>query len=1322
PAHQEKRLFLSYVEPLTGLYGSETLRVPLPELDQAVAQVNVRIHLHDGESWTLRSSSHALTVKNQGTEVTATWHDEKVILGDDLLIQLSPRGESKSESNTNSNTDLNASKTQNASDHHGRGASVNAVHDGDHWLLRVRPAFDVTKRAQARRFVVLYDTSASRDSGEIAAQERLLGHLLRSIDSDDRLTVLAFDTTVRNFGPLQAIREIDAHALRVWSAREGAGHVGATDLAAALRSARTIVDQGSREDEAAVILYLGDGLVSGETEDAKELATIIGESATFVAAALGDPIDTQLLGTIADATGGLVTEIDASEKLAWRARELIATIATPRMIDIQATLLGSDGQALKDAPIDISTHSLSEGEDLLLTTTSKSPPTSVEIRATVDGQPFHQRLPVPASDSNATYVSTLWARARIAALLSKDDHEDRRKEITELALDHFLVTPYTSLLVVESEAMAKRIKLRRPTPGWAPYDAPATIEIHRESADSLGDIRRETYVQRKPLDLLYNPSEYYDAKRSNWGLQQQGWDNGEQFGFGGLGLIGTGRGGGGFGTTTLGGGDKSLLDSVSPRADAPKQADEPMASAAAQDPSLGLDVADEEPSSEDFDNIRSFKRPRRRSGERRARGVAGGYVRNLSVTGPYPAALHYASDPHLDDLTSFVPGLFETSIDRQHERLLAMHARAGSGSITKAARTIIDRARAMAPTGSFVELGQGDQIWADKDGTIERRRTIGGYLEEQVIFDGAILHSRYPDLDLQVRRDLRSAELLAYGAWAPWMLPSADSLAQLFDIEVVGEGQLRLRRPDAPGLEPFVIELGFDDSGRLISRQSHSGDDSDTHSKGPRITTKLSYNDTGLVVERDGQTRTFKRNNLTRGGDRAPVSVTVSVPYRSLQEAEEALAKASTEPAKRREADQRLATLLALGRTSELPAAIAERLEYGPLSRGELVLASAGIRGLKDSTWARLNADLKAQRGEAVTAYIRAIRRRGRAFNVVSREHAGTLPGLFASYRDLLSQIERRPSKSIITALQGFIDTYDQPTLAYILAWKLGNRWSWRRTELAASAWQRIALAYPQWRGFALRSAGLARYNRGDMAGASEYFLAALEPSEDGSMIAPPQVDWIVRQAITNQHGQATWDLYWRRWRDYVEKSGDPEHLLAFASAALRLSDKDALHRVLARIDLSRINRDTALSLVNTLLGAGFTTEARPLLRHLRTTAPDDADVLIATGRLAQALGDLNQAANALEQAIANPAIVELHELRQLYRRAFELRARLSQANFDGKPDTKAIDAALAVANRWRIEDPDNAFIDELTAGLLYSHGLRKQAWRQLSSIAERHP
>ncbi len=1321
PGHQEKRLFLSYVEPLAGLYGAETLRVPLPELDQAVASVNVRIHLHDGDGWTLRSSSHPLDVKSDGTEVTATWHDEQVVLGDDLLIQLSPRGESVQGQHNDQHNDQNKSnEQQNASDHHGRGASVNAVRDGDRWLLRVRPAFDTTMRAQARRFVILYDTSASRDSGEIAAQERLLGHLLRSIDSDDRLTVLAFDTTVRDFGPLRPIREIDAHALRAWTGREGGGHVGTTDLAAALRSARTIVEQGAREGESAVILYLGDGLASGETQGATKLAEIIGDSAIFVAAALGDPIDTQLLSALADATGGLVTEIDASEELAWRARELVATIATPRMIDIQATLLGSDGQPLKSATVDASARSLSEGEDLLLTTTSSTPPASVELQATIGDQAFHQRLPVPAADTDAAYVSTLWARARIASLLGQDDHEDRREEITKLALQHFLVTPYTSLLVVESEAMAKRYKLQRPTPGWAPYEAPPTIEVHRESAGSLGDIRRGSYVHRPPLDLLYDPYKYYEANYNSWGLQEQGRTVGRGFGFGGLGLAGTGAGGGGFGKRSLKG--KSLLNSLE------LQQDESLRKAAAQDPMLGFRATKttEVPTEEAPDN-RSFKRADSlRSSARRARTITGGWwfsgrglFGSSAIAGPTPAAWNYPGDPRLDDLTSLIPGLFEASIDRQHEHLLAVHARAGAGSITEAARTMLDRARAQAPIGSFVEIGQGDHIWTHKDGSIKRQRTIGGYLKEQIIFDGASLRSRYPDLDLEVRRDLRSAELLAYEAWAPWMLPNADSLARLFDIEVTGDRQLRLRRPDAPGLDSQVIELRFDGNGRLISRHTQHGSDGDEHP--PADATQLTYSDSGLVVDRGGQTRTFEyRNEALPEGEEAPVSVTVSVPYMSLKDADQALAEATTTPSKRRAADQRLATLLALGRSSDLPAAIAQRLEYGPLSKGELVLASAGMRGLKGSTWARMSTELRAQSADPVVAYIKAIR--DRTFAKVRREHAGTLPGLFASYRDLLTQIDRRASKSTVADLQRFIDTYDQPKLAYILTWKINNRWSWQRAEVAASAWQTLAQAYPSWRSFALHAAGKARYSRGDMAAASEHFLAALEPDEDGSMSAPPQVDWTVLQAITSQHGQATWDLHWNRWRDYVERSGDPQHLQSFVNSALRLRDNDALHRVLSRVDLSRLDRDSGLMLVNNLLNAGLSTEARPLLRHLRTIAADDADVLIATATLAEALGDLDQAATALEKAVASPAIVELGEVRQLYRRAFQLRAHLSQANLDSKPDTKAIDAALAVASRWRIEDPDNALIDELTASLLYSHQLPKRAWRQLSSIAERHP
>ncbi|MCA9663588.1 MAG: hypothetical protein KC486_34985, partial [Myxococcales bacterium] len=153
-----------------------------------------------------------------------------------------------------------------------------------------------------------------------------------------------------------------------------------------------------------------------------------------------------------------------------------------------------------------------------------------------------------------------------------------------------------------------------------------------------------------------------------------------------------------------------------------------------------------------------------------------------------------------------------------------------------------------------------------------------------------------------------------------------------------------------------------------------------------------------------------------------------------------------------------------------------------------------------------------------------------------------------------------------------------------------------------------------------------------------------------------------------------------------------------------------------------RCDLDTGLALVRSLLASGMEAEARPLLRHLRVLDPDDADVLIAAAAVAEALGDLGQAAASLEKAIASPQIAELAELRALYRHAFQLRARLSQASVDGKTNEATLAAALSIASRWRLEDPDNPVIDELAAGLLYAHDRPDAAWRQISSIIERHP
>ncbi|MCA9663696.1 MAG: hypothetical protein KC486_35535, partial [Myxococcales bacterium] len=776
PGRQQKRLFLSYVEPLDELYGAQSLRVPLPELDQPVGAVNLKVEVRGADGWTLRSSSHPLAVEAGAGGLVGTWRDEQVVLGDDLLLEVAPAGEAP---------------------------ATHAARDGDRWLLRGRPELGAAAEATPRRWVILYDTSASRDAGELAAQERLLAHLLRAIDGDDRFTVIAFDTALRELGPLRPVGEIDPAQVRAWAKREGGDHVGATDLAGALARASTILsdaDKGDHAAEAPVILYLGDGVVHGDDQSVRRLIDSAGEGVPVIAAALGDPIDMPALTALAEATGGMTTLIDAGEDLAWRARDLVAAIATPRLVDVEVDLVDGDGQVLDVGPVDLDTRTLSDGEAVIVTATSSKAPAALHVRGSLAGAPFQQRLALPPAQDDAGYVDPLWARARIAALLA-DDPEAHREAITELGLANFLVTPFTSLLVVESEAMAKRFDLKRPSATWAPYAAPKSIPVRVEPSGHLGDIRRGAYVHRSPLELLADPSAYAN-QQTWWGLQEEG-----TIGLGGLGLVGTGRGGGGFGAGTIGLSGGSLLG----RADARDQAKATSMSNLAA-PSSDVDApaaaVDEIQATEELADSLSFKRAEASESRRRrtrgptvtgalfgARGLSRGHYYGNAIQRPYPQALNYSGDVRLDDLSAFVPALFEATIDREHERLVAASARAGAGSITPEARDLIDRARAAAPTGAFTEAETGDTVEIRGGGALRRRRTIGGYLREEVVYDGALLRTLYPDLDLEIRRDLRGAPTLLYERWAPWLLADADALAAVFTVEAVGERSVRLRRP-----------------------------------------------------------------------------------------------------------------------------------------------------------------------------------------------------------------------------------------------------------------------------------------------------------------------------------------------------------------------------------------------------------------------------------------------------------------------------------------------------------------------------------------------
>jgi len=1317
PARTEKRILLSYTQPLESLYGDYSVRVPIPELDLPVGTLRYRIHVKD-RTLSVDSCCVELTTRDEGEFriAEATLHD--VPIGEDLALTLYPTAPPPPVV-----------------------ATSMADPKGDYLMVRARPNLPQTSQHIARRWVVLHDTSASRSPQELAAQTTFLKHLLRELDEADRLTLLAFDSTVRALpGGFARVDALDPATVDGFLAREGRDHIGASALGLAVEQALALLDADAGP-EAPHILYLGDGLLS-EPGDAPRTSVRerLGDHATFIAATLGDETDLPLLDQLAQATGGLRVQLNAGADLRWQALDLAAALNTARVHGLQARLLGP-GDAEIGGPLHLSSASVADGEALVALSrgTGGPVPKAILLEGTLAGAAWSQRLELPAIKPGAGYLPRLWARAQIEADI-RAGAEAHKAEITALGLEHFLVTPFTSLLVLENEAMYQQYKVRRPdVAGWAHYAAPADIKVVTEPRGAA-DIAPDQVVQRQPIDLVSDGQDPYGGQFSGGGDDIWGTLVSDSTGIGGLGLIGFGRGGGGTGHGLIGlagrgsgfgrgagagfGGRGTRVPAVRMGAASFGPTVSQASGSISENIVSGRELANKQIGWQrnDQDREQSSASPmpmpapdvtttsrfmpdfstseRRRSSHTSRIGGRG-----------QPLALHYLEDARLADLGEHVPALFEDGFDREREALRKAGAAGPEGSISADARDLLTRARSsLIPTRYAVE---GGVLAIEAGGHFTRSRRIGGYLREVVRYDGDTLVATYPELDLAVERRVGLAEPALLSQWVPWLLPSPEALARWYVVEREGAHTLRMRQLGGED----TVDLGLDEQLRLVSITRRSGETLVGE-------TRFEHDDRGLTIVVGDQRRRVEHSQDTPDlGGLAAATTRLHLPLRSESELTTALAQATPGgPAWRDLQRQRLAALAALGQSYNQGPVIAEMRVHGPLTRGELVLAGAGVVNLVGKPGDLVLADLK---GDPVAAYLGALRRLRKhqtgPMEQVAKDSPGTLVGMLASHTRLLADAPKGVNPASLARLRDFLQRYDHPELAYIVTNQMAGPMDWRRPGASAAAWELLAALSPTWAPVALHAAAAAYQYSNKIVLGNERHVAALAAAIDSGQI--PIIDWNVRAALQqSSSGQAAWRLQWNRWRAAVQKSGDAQQLVAFMAGAELLGEAGEAHRMISGAELGAIDPDTGPALILALTRAGLIADAQQVLRPLLAAAPEHPPLLALAAILAEQQGDLVAAASFGERALAARGDLPLGQLRAAYRTLFDLRARLASTlePVDGARDP--LDLALDLAARWRAEDPDNAEIDERCATLLFALGHRAEAQRHLDSIIERHP
>src|SRR5439155_8940125 len=227
----------------------------------------------------------------------------------------------------------------------------------------------------------------------------------------------------------------------------------------------------------------------------------------YVGVGVGKRWNRSFMKLAAERTGGYFTQINPDEPIGWRAFDLAATLNTPRLLDI--TVADDAGKASFLTYV----NSIAQGEDICAIAripwraggVSPLMPQSLTLTATLDGQPYRRTIPVHDIAPSAGYLPRTWAKLEIDRLLSTFSGSPRgsaqtRDEIIALSKSMYVMTPFTSLLVLENEQMYEQFKVDRGRKDhWAMYPCPDKIPIvYEPDPDQPADPRAPQLAGQKP--------------------------------------------------------------------------------------------------------------------------------------------------------------------------------------------------------------------------------------------------------------------------------------------------------------------------------------------------------------------------------------------------------------------------------------------------------------------------------------------------------------------------------------------------------------------------------------------------------------------------------------------------------------------------------------------------------------------------------------------------------------------------------------------------------------------------------------------------------
>lgn len=446
--HSDKKLELTYTQVLKAESGTVAYRYPLGIGRQVteIGSVSGRVELDSKDPVrNIYSPSHEISVKRNG--------ERKSAISFETVSGQQPQ-------------DFQLFYTVSSQDF---GVTLlthrEAGKDG-YFLLIISPKDDWSEQEYAAKDIVfVLDTSGSMaDEGKMEKARAALLYGIRILRPKDRFNVIAFagEERLMESGLIAAD---DEGRKRGEAFVQGLRPVGGTNINEALLASMKQFRPGDRPR---MIVFMTDGLpTAGEMNPTRILdnasqARIPGlRLFTF---GVGYNVNTTLLDKLAADNGGVADYVEPKEDLEAKVSNFFAKVNYPVLTDLRLDMAGVETDLLYPRTL----PDVFKGSQVTLIGRYRNAVDMDYVRLQLNGKSgglsknfIYNNQRYPLREEANDFLPRLWATRRVGWLMeqvrSNGEQAELRDEIVDLGTRYGIVTPYTSYLALESNAVPQSI-------------------------------------------------------------------------------------------------------------------------------------------------------------------------------------------------------------------------------------------------------------------------------------------------------------------------------------------------------------------------------------------------------------------------------------------------------------------------------------------------------------------------------------------------------------------------------------------------------------------------------------------------------------------------------------------------------------------------------------------------------------------------------------------------------------------------------------------------------------------------------------------------